>query len=144
MYRDQSRLFEPDQQHKLNHASHRAISFKKEGRDFMEHRCGERIATDIPVTVHKPDHQPIRGVMRNLSCGGAFLRLPDDQAMLRGSVYVELRLPYAESRRCRWQAFVVHHQPDGVGLMFDDRQLGDFLPLLAAQKAMNSSVQAHR
>ena len=96
----------------------------------MEHRCGERIAMRLPVTLRRRG-EATPGILLNLSCGGAFVAMHAGTAPLRGLVEIELRLPYETPRACRWRAFVVHQHPDGVGLMFDELQLGELLPLLA-------------
>lgn len=102
----------------------------------MEHRCGERLAVWVPAILHTPQGARLRCQVVEIGCGGAFIRLAGDKtSALRGLVELELWLPYARPQHCRWRAYVVHQQPDGLGLMFDDLRLGDLLPFLAAEKA---------
>jgi hypothetical protein len=86
------------------------------------------------VTLHTRQGDSLQGVLCNMSCGGAFISMAPDPRPMRGMVEIEFELPYAEPRRCRWRAYVVHQQGDGVGVMFDDGQLHEVLPYLAAEK----------
>ena len=101
---------------------------------IMEHRCGERLSMNLPAIVHTTGGEAVRVTIRNMSCGGAYIAMSASRVILRGLVELELRLPYAECRLYRWRAFVVHRKAEGVGLMFNDLQLGDLLPYLAAEK----------
>lgn len=100
----------------------------------MEHRCGERLSISLPATVHTAAGDAHRVTILNISCGGVFIAVAN-RVMLRGLVELRVRLPYEECRFYRWRTFVVHQQAQGAGLMFNELQLGELLPFLAAQKA---------
>lgn len=100
----------------------------------MEHRCGERLALQLPAVLHLPGGEKIRCVINDLSSGGAFVTLPPVSQLPQGQLVLEVCLPYARPQRCRWTASVVHRQEHGIGLMFDELQLGDVLPFLAANR----------
>lgn len=106
----------------------------------MEHRCGERLAISLPAMLHTPQGARLRCQVIDIGCGGAFVKLAGDSRSLRGMVELEFWLPYVKPQHCRWRAYVVHSQPDGIGLMFDDLHLGDLLPFLAAEKASRQGV----
>jgi hypothetical protein len=108
----------------------------------MEHRCAERIAMALPVTVRSARHPSAPGTIRDLSCGGAFIALPAGFGPFNGCIEVQVSLPFAEPRNCRWRAYVVHSQTDGIGVMFDERNLGDLLPLICAETAARRLRQA--
>jgi hypothetical protein len=101
----------------------------------LEHRCSDRIATTLPVVVRTARGERIPGTIRNLSGCGAFLAVRADCSLLRGFIEIEVRLPYEKPVPCRWRAYVVHHQADGVGVLLDERHLGDVLPFLCATLA---------
>jgi hypothetical protein len=101
----------------------------------MEHRCGERLAVGIPAILRTRQGRLLNCTVEDLSCGGAFVRLPGDHAELHGLVELEMWLPYEQPQHCRWRACVMHQQPQGVGLMFDNLQFGDLLPFLSAERA---------
>ena len=109
------------------------------GRPIMEHRCTERIATALPAVVHTVRDEVIRGTIRNLSASGAFLALPADCSILPGFVEIEVHLPYEEPLPCRWRAYVVHREAGGVGVLLDERHLGDLLPFLCAESSARRS-----
>lgn len=99
----------------------------------MEHRCNRRMAVALPAQVRTARGEMIPGTIRDLSCGGAFLSVPQRYEFPRGMIEVHVRLPYDEPQNCRWRAYVVHQQDGGIGVMFDERHLGDLLPYIAAQ-----------
>ncbi|MDH4023122.1 MAG: PilZ domain-containing protein [Gammaproteobacteria bacterium] len=106
----------------------------------MEHRHGERVPMNLPAVVHTDRGKHLAAIIGNLSCGGAFLYMPAKRVRLRGLIEVEFCLPDGDSQR--WRAFVVQQQADGVGVMFDNLELEELLPLLAWARAMQRSRAA--
>ncbi len=100
----------------------------------MEHRCGQRLSMSLPASVHTAGGSGVPVRILNIGCGGVFVAVPS-RFILRGLVELQVRLPYADRRLCRWSAFVVHQQAHGVGLMFNELQLGELLPFLAAEQS---------
>lgn len=100
----------------------------------MEHRGGERIPLTRLADLRTSDGRTLRVILRNLSCGGAFLALPAGAKAPRGPVELALRLPYAQPLACRWRGSVVHEAGDGIGVKFADGHLHELLPYLAAEK----------
>jgi hypothetical protein len=97
---------------------------------MMEHRYSERLQTNLPATVRTVIGQRLAVTIANLSRGGAFLCIPAERARLTGLVEMTLALPHEEQRNFRCEAFVVRNQPDGVGVMLDERDIGELIPLL--------------
>ena len=97
----------------------------------------------VPATVYKAGGEAIQVTIRNLSSGGACVALPADRATLRGLVKLELTLPLPgdQPRTCLWRAFVIYQRADGAGLIFDDRQAVERLPLLVLQRALQTTLQ---
>jgi hypothetical protein len=102
----------------------------------MEHRCGERLAVNLPALVRSAGGEHVAVMIRNLSRGGAFVAVPADRAVLRGLVELEFRVAGSDTREFLWRAWVIRQQADGAGLMFDDSQLAARLPVLAAQRVL--------
>jgi hypothetical protein len=107
----------------------------------MEHRCGERLVTTLKARIHRNGGAAVDCTLRNLSAGGAFVALAADRAVLRGVVDLELTLP-GDQRACRWRAYVIHQGLDGVGLMFDEQDMGRRLQFLTSQRARGIQARA--
>jgi len=89
----------------------------------MEHRCSQRLFMELPAIVHQPGGPDVPVTIRNLSTGGAFIAVSADRSALRGVVELELAEPGGDPVAFVWRAWVIRQERDGVGLMFDDRQL---------------------
>ena len=98
-------------------------------RKHMEHRCGDRAELRLPAVIHTPFARPVECLVSNIGCGGAFLQVPAPRRP-RGLVRIVATLPGARPSLREWRAFVVHSQPDGIGVMFDQPDFGGVLPLL--------------
>lgn len=93
----------------------------------------------LPATLHKAGGEQVPVTILNLSRGGAFVAVPAERTVLCGLVGLELCVPGNDPGTCLWRAWVMRQQPDGAGLMFDDRELGARLPFLAAQRLLRQA-----
>lgn len=85
----------------------------------MEHRWGSRKAIVMPVTIYRDGLPAARGRTRNIGCEGLFIEA-DGVSFPEHSV-VELELPRAVIRfrtKRRIPGLVIHHNEQGVGVMF--------------------------
>lgn len=107
----------------------------------LEHRCARRYALALPVRLYSAAFGELRGIARDVSSGGMFVALGGVK-FAPWSV-VEIELPPSATkqagRRVRRPAIVVHRQPDGVGLMFDEVLAPDTVARL-----VRPSAPAHR
>lgn len=91
---------------------------KEEDAMAMEHRWGRRVAVDLSVTLHYRPIGRLRGRLRDLSSGGAFVQIP---AFLTPNVRVQLVFTSGRKGTAhihRFETVVSRVTPDGVGLMF--------------------------
>jgi len=85
----------------------------------MNHRMGDRLAVDLPVTVYTVDHGPVAGRLLNLSLSGAGIRCRCE--MIEDYSVVELGLALYGSdgpEQVRIEGFVVRKHDGLIGLMF--------------------------
>lgn len=87
----------------------------------MEHRIGQRSSCALSVILRTRDGRLINGEIRDISAGGAFIRLADDIAAPRGLVELEFEALLPERVLCNWWSLVVRRSADGIGVMFDER-----------------------
>lgn len=84
----------------------------------MEHRWGRRIAVDLSVTLHCRPTGRLRGRLRDLSSGGAFVQIP---AFLTPNARVEMVFTVKHGRTAqihRFETAVSRVAANGIGLMF--------------------------
>ena len=104
----------------------------------MEHRWGRRVAVDLSVTLHYRPIGRLRGRLRNLSSGGAFVQIP---AFLTPNVRVQLVFTSGHKGTAqihRFETVVSRVTPHGVGLMFlqfDPKALSALLLQLESETA---------
>jgi len=86
----------------------------------MEHRCGQRISTDVPVSLIALPAAIGAGRILNISSTGALIQT-DLALPLLSVVYLEVRgAPRGAGMSGRFAAFVVRQCPDGVGVEWCD------------------------
>jgi hypothetical protein len=85
----------------------------------VEHRGGERIQVDLPVTVSADQERGIRGRMRNLSFSGALLRIDADLS-LHALIEVSVELPTSVRRPARLLAYVSRMRKEDVGIEWSE------------------------
>lgn len=116
----------------------------------MEHRWSDRRPTDLPVTLAYRPLGLIRGRLRDLSGGGAYIRT---QIALLPNTPVELVVPNDErdaTRLLRVPAVVTRSGPDGAALMFTRLTAGQYEALLSQARAtqrprpVEADTAAHR
>ena len=86
----------------------------------MNHRMGQRIATDHPISLFIAEHGWIEGELINISLTGAAVRC-DEWRALETCMPVEVLLEPADGRRpeqVKIHGFVVRRQRGLIGLMF--------------------------
>ena len=111
---------------------------KEEDAMAMEHRWGRRVAVDLSVTLHYRPIGRLRGRLRDLSSGGAFIQMP---AFLTPNVRVQLvfsRGHKGTAQIHRFETVVSRVAPHGVGLMFlqfDPKALSTLLLQLESEGA---------
>ena len=84
----------------------------------MEHRWGRRIAVDLSVTLQCRPLGRLRGRLRDLSSGGAFVQIP---AFLSPNTRVEMVFTIRHEGTAqihRFESVVSRTDPHGIGLMF--------------------------
>ena len=81
----------------------------------MEHRWGERIRVDLPVTVSAKQVERVRGCMRNLSLSGALLKI-DSDLPLHTLIEVCVELPLPSRQPARLLAHVARRWEEDVGI----------------------------
>ncbi|MEZ5565984.1 MAG: PilZ domain-containing protein [Gammaproteobacteria bacterium] len=101
----------------------------------MEHRLARRQPVHLPATMRTAKGQEIAVTIVNVSLGGAFLAVPDPHTAVRGLINVEFTLAGPDNRLCRWPAFVIHGQADGIGVIFDESKYRELELVLAATNA---------
>jgi len=89
------------------------------GVDAVEHRRGERIQSQLPVTLVGRNTQPLPGEIINLSSGGALIRLPDDARPPGGIIKLRFRAGTSDPAQYIWSALVVRQDGNHIGVMFD-------------------------
>ncbi len=94
----------------------------------MNHREGERISTDLPVTIYGPDRGPILALLRDVSLSGAGVECPDCVGIdAMDLVEIWMSLPLGKGLEpVRIPGFVVRRTGERLGVMFMDE-----LPWLA-------------
>ncbi len=98
----------------------------------MNKRWCERKAVSIPVHVIAPDGDQEEGVLCNLAVEGAFVEISSRIVDGIGSLQLRMDLPTAEGWNALYLAArVIHHRPNGVGLMFEGLQPKVIRTLLA-------------
>ncbi len=105
----------------------------------MEHRWGRRISVDLGVTLHSRSTGRVRGRLRDLSSGGAFVQIP---AVLtpnsRAEMVFTVRHHDGTAQIHRFDAVVSRSGAHGVGLMFlqfDPKKLSALLHRLELKAA---------
>lgn len=119
----------------------------------MEHRLCDRVESTIPAFVGTVSGVYARGTIRDVGIGGLFLDVPQK---FRRNAYVTVTASLAdergEPRTVRFQGFVTHVQPKGLGMMFsiiDDEVLAALHELLGAEKVeedlthLRTRVESH-
>lgn len=104
----------------------------------MEHRWGRRIAVDIGVTLHCRPAGRLRGRLRNLSGGGAFVHVPTPLALHARIEMVFTSRHGGTAQIHRFETAVSRTTAQGVGLMFlhyDPKTLSALLMRLEQQSA---------
>lgn len=127
----------------------RLSRFKEEYPMAMEHRWGRRIAVDLGVTLHSRSTGRVRGRLRDLSSGGAFVHVP---AVLtpnsRAEMVFTVRRDGGTAQIHRFDAVVSRIGAHGVGLMFlqfDPKKLSSLLhrlELTAARRLLTGPLSA--
>lgn len=85
----------------------------------MEHRFSPRLLYPLNVTIYTRGTLVARGVCRDVSRDGMFVRLDADGLSRNALVEVEI-VPPDNAGRLRLPAMVAHCENDGVGLIFDE------------------------
>lgn len=106
----------------------------------VEHRCAVRRPVDLEVTLKSAARPPATARVRNLAAGGLYLELPGRplppcaivEIILKAAI---LRGDRRVTRLHRWAAMVVHREPGGAGLMFENPHGPDVAAILAAAEA---------
>lgn len=85
----------------------------------MEHRWGRRIAVDLGVTLYSRSTGRLRGRLRDLSSGGAFVHVPSILTPnSRAEMVFTVRRDDGTAQIHRFDAVVSRIGVHGVGLMF--------------------------
>jgi hypothetical protein len=104
-----------------------------ESLNRVEHRWGQRIQVDLPVTVSVGQEGAIRGCMRNLSISGALLTM-DADLRLDALIEVCIELPTPSRHPARLLAHVTRRCDGYVGI-----EWGEFAPIVV-KDFLRSSV----
>jgi hypothetical protein len=110
----------------------------------MEHRCGQRISTDVPVSLIALPAAIGAGRILNVSSTGAFIQT-DLALPLLSLVYLEAgEAPRGVGVSGRFAAFVVRQCASGVGVEWCDAA-PDWTLLEAIERHGNSAAElAHQ
>jgi len=110
----------------------------------MNHREGERVATDIPVTVYGPDRGPIQTRMRDVSLSGAGIDCPEGVGVdPMDLVEIWMSLPLREGLEpVRIAGFVVRRSSGRLGVMFMDET--PWLPRRLREAAVGRKSRGRR
>ena len=106
----------------------------------MEHRWGRRTAVDVGVSIHYRPLGRVRGRLRNLSSGGAFVQTSQP---LPTNARVEIVIATGADGTAqihRLEGVVVRTAKTGVGVMFFQFHRPDFETLLLRLQA--STIRA--
>jgi hypothetical protein len=85
---------------------------------MMERRFEHRPALRIGVRVRDREGRVALSPTRNLTVNGAFIENGNGDFADQGVLWVDLPDPAAAGGWTNVVALVVHHRPDGVGVMF--------------------------
>lgn len=88
----------------------------------MEHRRGQRKAAQLDVQISNRQGPEMQGEIKNISAGGAFIRLNDNHSSLRPIVKLRFSTRGTEPGYCECLGLIVRKEKDGVAVMFDHRQ----------------------
>lgn len=84
---------------------------------FMEHRCGDRRAANLPVRLLLPPREVVLGRIRDISLSGAFVQTYRElPAMTRVLVDLHSAGGSGSATRQRLAGFVVRNGATGVGI----------------------------
>ena len=87
----------------------------------LEHRLEPRVEMPLPLVVRDRHGHRFRCTTRNASAGGLFIDIDAESTAIREHAVIEVALEAADGE-AHWldgdTAYVVHRQPDGVGVMF--------------------------
>lgn len=97
----------------------------------MEHRWGQRVELDIPVTLRANGGAAVRGILRNASISGALIETPLDVPVF-GHLVVKLPAMGRAAPGCELVASVVRHADQGIGVEWRDMACA---PLMARLRA---------
>lgn len=105
----------------------------------MEHRWGERLATDLAVCVIRGANAPLSARLRNMSITGGYLQ---SAAPLLPLAAVELQLQVS-GRRVRLRGWVVRSDKQGYGMEWDLACRGIERVLVAARSFAPIDAPGH-
>ncbi|NOZ10270.1 MAG: PilZ domain-containing protein [Gammaproteobacteria bacterium] len=113
---------------------------------MLERRWNPRKEFEVHVAIYYSGLGILRGVSRDISLKGMFIKLPSVQLPLNAALDVVFSLGSQKDRqRMRVPALVVRSESDGVGAMFSNLELSASAALC---KMMNQSpameVQSHQ
>lgn len=86
---------------------------------MLEHRCSPRKDVALEATLHHPQYGQFHCDTRNIAPEGAFVSAPSRDIPKNAIVTLVVHLSAGKTRIAhRIKAMVVHHDNDGLGLMF--------------------------
>lgn len=89
--------------------------------DNEKNRWSKRREIEVDVVIHDGKHQPMRGVMVNISVGGAYIEIEAPRPAMNAAVAVDFKAEInGEISYYHMPAKVVHVDEAGIGLVFEE------------------------
>jgi len=84
-------------------------------------RWSKRRELEVDVVIHDGKHQPMRGLMINISIGGAYVELDTPRPELEAAISLDFKTEIdGESEYYHMPARVTHLDEVGIGVLFED------------------------
>ncbi|MBE9515417.1 MAG: PilZ domain-containing protein [Proteobacteria bacterium] len=84
-------------------------------------RWSKRRELEVDVVIHDGKHQPMRGLMINISIGGAYIEMGAPQPEREAAISLDFKTEIdGEPQYYHMPAKVAHVDETGIGLVFED------------------------
>lgn len=89
--------------------------------DISHDRWSKRREVEVDVVIHDGEHQPMRGLMINISIGGAYVEMDGELPALDSAISLDFKIETDDAPEYHHMpARVAHIDQTGIGIVIDD------------------------